>query len=82
MGRRVSGGVGGEGTVELPLCITFRVKGSDTRSVLRPPDNEKKTDTGIYSPDVPRIRVHSFLTHKNVKSLIVRNFNSSVNYTC
>lgn len=39
MGKR---GSRGEATVELLLCITFGVKGSDTGSGFRLRDNEKK----------------------------------------
>lgn len=46
MGKR---GSRGEETVELLLCITFGVRGSDTGSGLRLRDNEK-TDTAITSP--------------------------------
>lgn len=56
MGKR---GSRGEATVELLLCITFGVKGSDTGSGFRLRDNEKKADTEIFPP-LPSAVLQSF----------------------
>lgn len=52
MGKR---GSRGEATVELLLCITFGVKGSDTGSGVRLRDNEKKRTLKYSRPSLQRI---------------------------